>query len=432
MKRSTAIRLEIVLFLLAVLLFRFSFPVFAQMEGSGFIEIRSVPPGAYLQIDGVNLGTTPFKTKGLKPGTYKVTVKYQDFLQDMSLAVNPDILTSVTFWFTKESRIGFIVDDHQMQKASGASPYTPIDLELPSGPAGYIEIPQEDFDSLKMKGCQKKYNLDAFLTLTLTQKFRTSDRDVQVTLNSTLFNFDNNSVIFKKRFVQGIEFPKSPEPSDIDEMRLSALGDFLEEFNSFMIKTAPSLKGRGGFRQPIIQNIPLTPDAKLILPSGTGEEKQGKWTDKEYRDAMLRNIIDQPASPFTLKNRLNKFVNSSDYMGKQVILLYFFDASFDFCKEGLDAISKVHLENDKEFLPIGICISGKGSRRRVAENFLRARLYNFPVVFDTGEVSSKYGVNDSVPHYVLIDRGSKIRYIKRGTVNLEKLLERILYLNSGK
>lgn len=396
------------------------------------MEIRSIPPGAYVQIDGINLGTTPFKKKDVNPGTYRVIVKSGDVTQEGSLIVNPDILTTITFWFTYESRIGFFVHDQEMQNPSGASPYTPIDLELPQGPADYIEIPHEDFDNLKMTGCQKKYNLDAFLNLTLTQKVRTSDRDVQVTLNSSLYDFDSSKIIYEKRFVQGKEFKKKPEPSDIDEMRLDALGDFLEEFNSFMIKTAPSLKGRGGFRQPVVQNIPLTSAAKAVLPSDTGNGSQGKWTDKEYYDAMLKNLVDKKAFPFTLKTRLNKFVNSSDYMGKQVVLLYFFDASFDFCKEGLDEISRVHLENDKEFLPIGICISGKGSRRRIAENFLRARMYNFPVVFDTEDVSNKYGANDSVPLYILIDRDSKIRYIKRGTANMSKLLERIQYLNFKK
>ena len=418
--------------LLVFFLFRLSLPASAQMEGKGSVEIRSVPVGAYVQIDGVNLGTTPFKKKGMNPGTYRVTVKSDDISQESTLTVNPDILTSITFWFTNESRIGFVVRDIEMQKKSGFSPYTPIDLELPPGPADYIEISPEDFNILKMTGCQKKYNLDAFLTLNLTQKFRTSDRDVQVTLNSNLYDFDQGKIIYEKRFVQGKEFRKKPEFSDIDEMRLDALGDFLEEFNSFMIKTAPSLKGRGGFRQPVVQYIPLTSKAKVVMPSVKGTGDQGKWTDMEYHDAMLRNIINKKAFPFTLKTRLNKFVNFDDYIGKQVILLYFFDASFDFCKEGLDEIARVHLENEKEFLPIGICISGKGSRRRVAENFLRARLYNFPVVFDTGDVSFKYGANDSVPHYVLIDRQGKIRYVKRGTVNLSKLMDRIQYLNSKK
>ncbi len=421
-----------VLIILLVLLFRLSFPALAQMEGKGSVEIRSVPPGAYIKIDGVNVGTTPLKKKDINPGSYKVEVKSDEIVQESTIIVNPDILTSITFWFTSESRIGFVVNDPEMQKTSGGSPYTPIDLELPQGPADYIEISPEDFQSLKMTGCQQKYNLDALLILTLTQKTRTSDRDFQVTLNSSLYNFDNGKIIYEKRFIQGKEFGKPPEPSDIDEMRLDALGDFLEEFNTFIVKTAPSLKGSGGLRQPVIQNIPLNSGAKVLLPTQTGNDSQGKWTDIEYHDAMLKNLIDKKAFPFTLKTRLNKFINSSDYISKQVVLLYFFDASFDFCKEGLDEIAGVHLENEKEFLPIGICISGKGSRRRIAENFLRARLYNFPVVFDTDDVSYKYGANDSVPLYVLIDTDGKIRYIKRGTVNLSKLLDRIQYLNSKK
>lgn len=421
-----------ILFLLVIFLLQLSLPSYSQMEGKGAIEVRSIPPGAYVNIDEVNVGTTPVKKKNANPGTYRVTVKSEDLSQESTIIVNPDILTSVTFWFTSESRIGFVVNDTEMQKTAGGSPYTPLDPELPQGPADYIEIPREDFDTLKMSGCQKKYNLDAFLTLTLTQKFRTSDRDVQITLNSSLYDFDNSKIIYEKRFIQGKEFSKNPDISDIDEMRLDALGDFLEEFNTYMIQTAPSLKGRGGFRKPVIQNIPLTSGAKAVMPSVKGNENAGKWSEAEYHDAMLRNIVDKKAFPFTLKTRLNKFINSGDYFGRKVVLLYFFDASFDFCKEGLDEIAGLHLENSQEFLPIGICISGKGSRRRIAENFLRARLYNFPVVFDTDDISFKYGANDSVPLYVLVDTEGKIRYIKRGTVNLSKLLDRIQYLNTKK
>jgi len=421
-----------ILFLLVIFLCSFSLPSHSQMEGKGAVEIRSIPPGAYVNIDGVNAGTTPVKKKNVTPGTYRVTVKSDDLSQESTVIVNPDILTSVTFWFTSESRIGFVVNDAEMQRTAGGSPYTPLDPELPRGPADYIEISRQDFDTLKMNGCQQKYNLDAFLTLTLSQKFRTSDRDVQITLNSSLYDFDNNKIIYEKRFIQGKEFSKNPDTSDIDEMRLAALGDFLEEFNTFMIQTAPSLKGRGGFRQPVVQNIPLTSEAKVVMPPVSGNENYGKWTESEYHDAMLRTIVEKKAFPFSLKTRLNKFINSGDYIGRKVVLLYFFDASFDFCKTGLDEIAGLHLENSEEFLPIGICISGKGSRRRIAENFLRARLYNFPVVFDTDDISFKYGANDSVPLYVLVDQKGTIRYIRRGTINLSKLLDRIQYLNVKK
>ena len=412
-------------------LFRFFNPVYAQTVGNGSLEVRSIPPDAYVLIDGVNVGSTTYKKKNMSPGTYRITVKKSGKTQEHEVKISPNILTIIKFRFTKESRIGYFVDDSQMLKNEGTSPYTPIDPEFPTGVVDYIPVESEDFINLKMSGCQRKYNLDAFLLLTVAQKTRTSDRDIQVTINSNLYDFDRKKTIFEKRFVRGKEFNRNPEPPDIDDMRLDAFGEFLEDFNKFMKTEAFRMKGRGGYAKPVIQYIAARNDVKVNLPQNDSENPP-KWVDKEYKDGMLRDIVGKTAFPFTLKTRLNKIVNSSDYIGKQVIVLYFFDASFAFCKKNLDDLALKHSENEGEFLPIGIVVSGKGSRRRVAENFLRARLYNFPVVFDTGSVSTRYGVNDAVPLYVVIDTKGKIRYIKRGTADLTELYERIRFLNSKK
>jgi len=428
MLKNNIIRNSWIFLLIIFLILSVYESAFADFEGRGILEVRSIPSGKEVFIDKVYVGRTAFKREDFRPGSYQVRVRGQGKEQEALVIVNPDTRTIVTFRFIQSSQIGYLIDDQIIAGDPRGSQYTVINFNIPPPESvNFIPINIGPSSSLQLEKLRRDYSLDGFLYLKVQKKRRTTPRDVQVTLNAELYDFNQDKSIYKKRFVSGGDFDHDPKPSDIDSLRLDVYREFSQDFSKFLKKEASSLRKSSSVRKPEIKNVPLQ-GTPLVVPPAPEVNILKEWALPDYSGTPFQDLIGTKAPQFRLKGRLGKITDSTGYIGKQVVLLYFFDASFDFCQRELDELAKLKVLHEKKFTPIGICLALKGKRRRTAENFLRRRIYPFPVAFDTSNIAKKYNARNVVPLWVLIDRNSKIRYIRRGTWSIPRLYERIQYL----
>lgn len=399
-------------------------------EGTGELNVRSVPADAEVLIEGIYTGQTPLRIKNLRPGTYLVTVKYKDKSSDKLVVINPETINFVTFSFIKKYRLGCYVEDSLVYYHPSWYKKIPVDIN-PSPLVELIPIESGNRERLSLESLRRQYQLDGILHLKYESYERTSSRDVQINLKAAFYDYIQNRTLYEQRFVEGREYSFEPQPAQFNQLRHAAYDSFARDFSLFIKKNFAQTGDIESASPPAVETFARGE----ATPAATHEPKYSgpvTWKNPDYTGTAFGHLIGEKAPNFLLKDRLGYAIDSHQYLGQGVVLIYFFDASFDFCKKELDEINNLYITHKKQFTPIGICIAGEGNRRRLAENFLRARLYEFPVVFDTSSISYKYQTAEAVPMWVLIDREGRIRYIRRGTGSLDSIYQRIQYLNGEK
>lgn len=390
-----------------------------DFAGSGDLQVESSPKGAQVFIDNVLKGTTPLSIKGLRPGSYLVKLIYGSLSQEISVIINPDKTALVSWDLQGKTKIGlwqeFSSFDNDLLRVLAS----PLELRFPSFvEAVFIESRASRVQLAKQKG------LKGILHLKFSLDKRLSHRDIQVTLLADYYEIDTEKKLLDKRYAAGREYNFDPGGQQVLELKQQALQELEKDLRQLLTETYGGDSSLSPEKpEAKFEETPIDASPEKTIISGAGS-----WTEPDYTGTGFAKLIGVSPPDFALRTRRGENIELSSYKGRGVVLLYFFDASFQFCRRELDEIHRLYLRNQDEFTPIGISIAGSGRRRLLTENFLRTRLYEFPVVIDTAQVSRKYSASDSVPVWVLIDKKGKIRYIKRGTWKVESVYERIRYL----
>jgi peroxiredoxin len=121
------------------------------------------------------------------------------------------------------------------------------------------------------------------------------------------------------------------------------------------------------------------------------------------------------ASDFTARDIDGKTVRLSSYLGKQVILLNFWQTWCEPCVAEFPHLRKMYEENkDKGFVLLGVAMDGPETIANVPA-FAKRNQLNFPVLLDEdSHVAAVYNPKKSAPLSVLIDRTGKIAVIREG------------------
>lgn len=126
-----------------------------------------------------------------------------------------------------------------------------------------------------------------------------------------------------------------------------------------------------------------------------------------------------------------QMVRLSDYRD-QVVLMDFWATWCPPCVASLPALNGVSGRfSDRGFVVLGVN-QEPGEEARVRA-FVHARSIRFPVVVDTGDISSKYGVY-ALPTSFLVDRNGIVRSVFRGAVSergLQRSVEALLNEDEG-
>jgi peroxiredoxin len=121
------------------------------------------------------------------------------------------------------------------------------------------------------------------------------------------------------------------------------------------------------------------------------------------------------ASDFSARDIDGKTVRLSSYLGKQAILLNFWQTWCEPCIAEFPHLRRMYDANKaKGFMLFGVAMDGPETVANVAA-FARRNQLNFPVLLDEdSRVASIYNPKKSVPLSVLIDRTGKIAVIREG------------------
>jgi peroxiredoxin len=385
----------------------------------GSLQVLSSPEGSDVFIDGVLAGNTPFLRTDFNPGEYKIEVRKSGKTLEKTITVKEGFLETINFRLSDEIRVGWLIDDPYLDERASSGSYSVIafDLSSPSPNMVFIPVIADDFKAMKLEGIRKKYSLDYFISLKYQQEYGSS-KEARLVLNAYLYDYTKNRNLFERKYINDRALSGRPRPSEVDPFRKRAYKDFSNEITPVINSLSSGLES--GSSRIEVESTELNQQG--------ADWKINEWITPDYSGTPFRYLIGQKAPSFQLRDRTGVLFNSGSFFGRKVVLLYFFDASFAFCKKDMDEISLLYQDHPDQFIPIGISVTGKGSRRLTAENFLRTRVYEYPVVFDTSGISDKYYVNNAVPLWVLIDRKGIVRYIKRGTWNMLPLYRRIDYL----
>lgn len=169
-----------------------------------------------------------------------------------------------------------------------------------------------------------------------------------------------------------------------------------------MIKRATSLRAAGVA-------------AVLVCFAGCGGE-QGAGAqnpgDSQRGDAPGKGAT---ASDFSARDTQGKTVRLSSYLGKQVILLNFWQTWCEPCVAEFPHMRKMYEANkDKGFVIFGIAMDGPETVANVPA-FAQRNQLNFPVLLDEdSHIAAVYNPKKSAPLSVLIDRSGKIAVIREG------------------
>lgn len=121
------------------------------------------------------------------------------------------------------------------------------------------------------------------------------------------------------------------------------------------------------------------------------------------------------ATDFTARDVEGKTVRLSTYLGKQAILLNFWQTWCEPCVAEFPHLRKMYEANkDKGFIILGVAMDGPETVANVAA-FVKRNQLSFPVLLDEdSHIAAIYNPKKSAPLSVLIDRSGKIAVIREG------------------
>lgn len=121
------------------------------------------------------------------------------------------------------------------------------------------------------------------------------------------------------------------------------------------------------------------------------------------------------ASDFSARDIDGKTVKLSTYLGKQAILLNFWQTWCEPCVAEFPHLRRMYEANkDKGFVVFGVAMDGPETVANVPA-FAKRNQLNFPVLLDEdSHVASVYNPKKSAPLSVLIDKTGKISVIREG------------------
>lgn len=121
------------------------------------------------------------------------------------------------------------------------------------------------------------------------------------------------------------------------------------------------------------------------------------------------------ATDFSARAIDGKTVRLSEYLGKQAILLNFWQTWCEPCVAEFPHLRRMYESNKaKGFVILGVAMDGPETVANVPA-FAKRNQLNFPVVLDEdSQVASLYNPKKSAPLSVLIDKTGKIAAIREG------------------
>ena len=123
----------------------------------------------------------------------------------------------------------------------------------------------------------------------------------------------------------------------------------------------------------------------------------------------LSQSADQGANApnFELKDLRGHSVRLSDYKGK-VVLINFWATWCPPCRAEMPELVKLQKENESRGLQI-IGVTYPSYRRDAVRRLARQLKLDYPVLFGTRALASRYGVGEVLPATIVIDREGKLR-----------------------
>lgn len=121
------------------------------------------------------------------------------------------------------------------------------------------------------------------------------------------------------------------------------------------------------------------------------------------------------ASDFTARDIEGKTIRLSTYLGKQVILLNFWQTWCEPCVAEFPHLRRMYEANkDRGFIIFGVAMDGPETVANVPA-FAKRNQLNFPVLLDEdSHIAAIYNPKKSAPLSVLIDKTGKIAVIREG------------------
>lgn len=121
--------------------------------------------------------------------------------------------------------------------------------------------------------------------------------------------------------------------------------------------------------------------------------------------------ISGPAPDFTLKSNTGKNIRLSDLRG-QVVMINFWASWCGPCRQEMPILDDLYKRYSKlGFTLIGVNVEQDSSK---ANAYLKDIPVSFPILYDTGNLTSKlYNVN-AMPTTVMVDRNGNMRFIHHG------------------
>lgn len=152
----------------------------------------------------------------------------------------------------------------------------------------------------------------------------------------------------------------------------------------------------------------------VVLSCG-GEQASGGPTNAGDAQRGSNAGAGASASDFTARDIDGKTVRLSTYLGKQVILLNFWQTWCEPCVAEFPHLRKMYEANkDKGFVLFGVAMDGPETVANVGA-FAKRNQLNFPVLLDEdSHVAAIYNPKKSAPLSVLIDKTGKISVIREG------------------
>jgi len=121
--------------------------------------------------------------------------------------------------------------------------------------------------------------------------------------------------------------------------------------------------------------------------------------------------ISGPAPDFTLKSNKGKNIRLSDLRG-QVVMINFWASWCGPCRQEMPILDNLYTRYSKlGFTLIGVNVEQDSNK---ANSYLKDIPVSFPILYDTGNVTSKLYNVSAMPTTVIVDRNGNMRFIHQG------------------